>query len=144
VTDNQNGSATDKQDGSATAIGGLIFSAAKAAQDGINRVKGAKITDDATWRIRWEPRITFGGGPGEKPGYYVLRNISNAAKYSVSAEAPSGARNTWPAIYEQDSEKLDSPYEPRSESDELKPFVVRWRAGQGRFSRVRKSKVWGK
>jgi hypothetical protein len=138
VTDKQDGSATDKPDGSVVATGGLILSTVKAIQDGINRVVGTGTSDDAIWRIRWES-IMFAGHDAI-PGYYALRNRSNAAKYSVSVEGPSGGRNTWHAIYEQQSRKLDSPYEPQS--DEQISFIVRWRAGQGRFSRVRKRKVW--
>lgn len=139
MIDKQDGSATDKSEGSAVATGGFILDAVKAIQQAGRWIVGASAGDDAIWRIEWVGEITF--GQRDIPGYYVLRNKSNAAKYSVSVEAPSGERNTWPAIYEKKSERLDSPYEPKS--DEQKPFIVRWRVGQGRFSRVRKRKVWG-
>lgn len=139
MTDKQDGSATDKEEGSVVATGGFILNAGKAIQDGIKQILGINSDDDRIWRIKWEPKMF--PTPGEIPGYYVLYNKSNDAKYSVSAEAPSGARNRWHAFYEQKSERLDSPYEPKS--DEQKPFIVRWRAGQRRISRVRKRKVWG-
>jgi hypothetical protein len=140
VTDKQDSSATDKPEGSAVAAGGLILNAVKAIQEVGKWIVGTTAGDDEIWRIEWKDKITFGVAD-DIPGYYVLHNKSNAGKYKVSAEAPSGKRNTWHAIYEQSAKRLDSPYEPKS--DEQKPFIVRWRAGQGRFSRVRKRTVWG-
>jgi hypothetical protein len=56
VADKQDGSATDKEDGSVVATGGLILNTVKAIQDGIKRMVGATASDDAIWRIKWELR----------------------------------------------------------------------------------------